>query len=60
MAERLRALFSPDGPARRAGQSLVEYALIIVLIAIAIILAMMALGGQLTTVFNRIASSLNL
>jgi len=44
--------------AARAGQGLVEYALIIVLIAIAVIVALMALSGQLQTVFNRITSSL--
>jgi Flp pilus assembly pilin Flp len=58
MAEWLRALLAPDGPARRAGQSLVEYALIIVLIAIAIIVAMTALSTQLQSVFTRISGSL--
>ena len=58
MAEWMRALVAPGGPARQAGQSLVEYALIIVLIAIAIIVAMTALSGQLQNVFTRITGSL--
>jgi pilus assembly protein Flp/PilA len=58
MAAWLRALLAPSGPARRAGQSLVEYALIIVLIAIAVILALGALSGQIQNVFNRITGSL--
>jgi pilus assembly protein Flp/PilA len=43
----------------RQGQSLVEYALIIVLIAIAVIVALGALSGQLNDVFGRITASLN-
>jgi Flp pilus assembly pilin Flp len=58
MAEGLRAAFAPNGPMRRAGQSLVEYALIIVLISIAVILALGLLSGQLQNVFTRITSSL--
>jgi pilus assembly protein Flp/PilA len=48
----------PSRAEEREGQSLVEYALIIVLIAIAIIVAMTALSGQIQNVFNRISSSL--
>lgn len=40
------------------GQDLVEYALIIVLIALAIVVALTALGGQITTVFNNIRTAL--
>jgi Flp pilus assembly pilin Flp len=58
MAEWLRAVLAPDGPARRAGQSLVEYALIIALIAIAVIVAVAAMGGQIQNVFTRITGSL--
>jgi Flp pilus assembly pilin Flp len=58
MVEWFRALLAPDGPARRAGQSLVEYALIIALIAIAVIVALAAMSGQLQNVFTRITSSL--
>jgi Flp pilus assembly pilin Flp len=45
--------------ATRAGQSLVEYALIIVLIAIAVIAAMLAMSGQIQSVFSRITASLS-
>jgi pilus assembly protein Flp/PilA len=51
-------LYRPERAEARSGQSLVEYALIIVLIAIAIIFAMSVLGGQLGNVFNRITTSL--
>ncbi len=40
------------------GQDLVEYALIIVLISIAIVAAMTALGGQINTVFANIRAAL--
>ena len=52
-------LFVMKGSDDRRGQSLVEYALIIVLIAIAVIAAVTLLSGQLGNVFNRITSSLN-
>jgi Flp pilus assembly pilin Flp len=55
------ALLNRYVPARlrdRYGQSLVEYALIIVLISIAVIAAMFALSGQLNTVFSTITDSL--
>ena len=42
----------------RPGQSLVEYALIIVLVAIAVIAAMNLMSGQLNNVFSRITASL--
>ena len=40
------------------GQGLVEYALIIVLVAIVVIAVLTLLGGQLQNVFNRITSAL--
>ena len=40
------------------GQDLVEYALIIVLISIAIVTAMGLLGGQINTVFQTITTKL--
>ena len=43
---------------REEGQGLVEYALIIVLIAIVVIVALTALGGQVTSVFESISSTL--
>jgi len=45
--------------ARQEGQGLVEYALIIVLVAIAVIIAVMALGTQLQTVFKTIVNKLS-
>lgn len=41
------------------GQGLVEYALIIVLISIAAIVAMQTLAGGISNVFNSIAGTLN-
>jgi len=54
----LLELYLPSDDDSLAGQSLVEYALIIVLIAIAVILAMTQLGGQVNAVFDRIKASL--
>ena len=55
----LAPLYLPEAGADRRGQSLVEYALIILLIAIAVIVAITALAGQLNTVFNQITASFN-
>lgn len=44
---------------RRRGQGLVEYALIVVLVAVVVILALSALGPEAGDVFSRIASTLN-
>lgn len=40
------------------GQTLIEYALIIVLIAIVVIVALTALGPQIATIFNNIKDAL--
>lgn len=40
------------------GQSLVEYGLIIALIAVVVIAALMLIGGHLTSLFSNIANSL--
>jgi Flp pilus assembly pilin Flp len=40
-----------------AGQSLVEYALIILLIALTVLVAVSMLGGQLQSVYSQIAAS---
>jgi pilus assembly protein Flp/PilA len=40
------------------GQGLVEYALIIVLVSIAVIVALTALGTNISTVFSTIVTSL--
>ena len=42
----------------REGQGLVEYALILVLISIAVIATMALMGGQVGDVFGRMAASL--
>jgi len=51
----LVGLYLPEG---REGQGLVEYALIIVLVAIAVIAVLTILGGQVGNVFSRMSSSL--
>ena len=43
---------------REKGQGLVEYALILVLIAVVVIAILTVLGAQVSTVFSRIASGL--
>jgi pilus assembly protein Flp/PilA len=49
-------LFSP----KEKGQGLVEYALIIVLIAIIVIVILALLGTRVQNVFSQIASALNI
>ena len=44
--------------AREEGQGLVEYALILVLIAIVVIGVLTVLGGKVSSVFEEISSSL--
>jgi pilus assembly protein Flp/PilA len=44
---------------REEGQGLVEYALILVLVAIAVIALLTLLGTQVQNVFSRIADALN-
>jgi pilus assembly protein Flp/PilA len=48
-------LFSP----REKGQGLVEYALILVLVAIVVIAALMVLGPIIGNVFSKVNSSLS-
>lgn len=43
---------------RTRGQALVEYGLILVLVAIAVIIVLIALGGQLNVIFSQIVSAL--
>jgi pilus assembly protein Flp/PilA len=50
-----RVLFSP----KEQGQGLVEYALILVLVAIVVIAALMILGPMIGNAFSAINSSLN-
>ncbi len=42
----------------KSGQSLVEYALILALVAIVVITALTALGGKAATTMNNVAGSL--
>ena len=44
---------------REKGQTLIEYALLVVLIAIVVIVALNLLGPQIRTVFSNISTSLN-
>ncbi len=43
---------------RKEGQGLVEYALIIVLVSVAIVASLTAVKGQLSTVFSSIVADL--
>lgn len=58
MLAHLAALSSSLLPRTRTGQGLVEYGLIIVLIAVAVIAMVTLLGGQVASVYNRILTSL--
>ena len=53
---RLRAL---QGVRWQRGQGMSEYALILVLVAVAVLVALGALGKQINTVFQRITTALN-
>ena len=52
--EEISMLFSP----KEKGQGLVEYALILVLVAIVVIAALMVLGPVIGNVFSKVNSSL--
>ena len=43
---------------RRDGQAMVEYALILVLIAVVVIAVLLVLGGEMRAIFNSIAGAL--
>ncbi len=43
---------------KQSGQSLVEYALILVLIAVVVIGVLLLLGGQIKSIFTNIAGAL--
>jgi pilus assembly protein Flp/PilA len=42
----------------RRGQSMVEYALILVLVAVVVVTVLTSLGSQITAVFSRVAGAL--
>jgi pilus assembly protein Flp/PilA len=50
---------SPTVHLGQRGQGMVEYALIIVLIAVGVVVAITAFGTQLQTVFNTIVNNLS-
>lgn len=52
------ALKSEHGDQRTRGQGLVEYALIIALIAVVVIAALLVLGPRIASIFNNISSTL--
>ena len=58
MVEFVRALAGLYLPEEREGQGLVEYALIIVLVSIVVIILLSLLGGTIGNVFSRISNSL--
>ncbi|MHB1007171.1 MAG: Flp family type IVb pilin [Chloroflexota bacterium] len=51
-------MYAPKSVRRQEGQGLVEYALIIALVAILIIAALIALKGQISSTFSNISSGL--
>ncbi len=54
--ESLRGLYVAE---EAEGQGLVEYALIIAFIAVVVIVAMVFLRGQITSLFSRVGNSLS-
>jgi pilus assembly protein Flp/PilA len=58
MVEFASALVGLYLPEQREGQGLVEYALIIVLVAIAVVALLTLMGSQIGTVFSRMTASL--
>ena len=44
---------------RQAGQSLVEYALILVLVAVVVVTVLAGVGRQIIAVFNHVTSALS-
>ena len=54
--EALRGLYASE---EAEGQGLVEYALIIAFIAVVVIVAMVFLRGQISSLFSRVGNSLS-
>ncbi|HEX5506276.1 MAG TPA: Flp family type IVb pilin [Thermomicrobiales bacterium] len=59
MVDFVAALHGLYAGEEQEGQGLVEYALIIAFIAILVIVAMLFLKGQITTLFSRVGNSLS-
>lgn len=55
---RLASLISQSVPARKEGQGLLEYGLILVTVSIAVVVALFALAPRITALFNAIGASL--
>ena len=47
------------GPVRQSGQGMVEYALILVLVSIVVIVILLTMGGQIANVFSNVVTALN-
>ena len=58
MAQRYIGLLRANVPEREEGQGLVEYGLILAGVSIAALVALFALGPQITTLFNAVSASL--
>jgi Flp pilus assembly pilin Flp len=56
---RLQAVRELRGQGAQRGQGMSEYALILVLVALAVILALTAVGKQIAAVFEKIKTALN-
>ena len=54
-----KLFFSSIGVREEEGQGLIEYALIVLLISIAVLLVLGTLGGQVQSVFQSITDALN-
>ena len=59
MLQFAEALFGLYAAEEAEGQGLVEYALIIAFIAVVVIVAMVFLQGQISTLFSKVGNSLN-
>jgi pilus assembly protein Flp/PilA len=55
----VRRFFSEIGARQEKGQGLIEYALIIVLIAVVVIVALAALGPVVANVFTRVRANMS-
>ena len=53
-----RFLSRPTGKSQ-AGQGMVEYALILVLVSIVVIVILLTMGGQISNVFSNVVTALN-
>lgn len=59
MVEYIKSLYDLYVPEKAEGQGLVEYALILVLISVVAIIAMQALGDEISEVFTDVTGTLS-